>query len=311
MDKNKTVLINGRKYDARTGLPVDTRSRSGETTRTHSSAIHSPAQRTRTLAKRVSKKPIATTTRAQAAKKRPGGQVMDVARSPRISRFHTEPVVAKPTPTVEKPHTPPKPHPVVMQARAKQPPVIAPVPAKKSSTEIKREAVQAALAKPSAPKEPLKKPSRLRRTLLIITASIIVLAGLGIVTYINIPSLSVQVASLQAGIDAAYPKYRPDGYRIDGPITYNDGEVTMNFKANAGESHYSITQSQSTWDSSAVLDNVVRPKVGEQYLTSQEKGLTIYTYNGNAAWVNGGILYIIDGNAPLSNDQLRRIATSL
>lgn len=310
MDKNKTVLINGRKYDARTGLPVDTRSRGATPTRTHSSTIHASTQRTRTLARRVTKKPVANTNAA--GKKRQPGQVMDVARSPRISRFHTETITPQPVAKkIEKPTAPVRPHPVVMQARAKQAPAISPNVPKKTSAQVKKEAVSAALAKPSAPKELPKKPSKLRRTLLIVSSALLILIALGVVTYINMPSLSVQVASLQAGVDATYPKYRPDGYRIDGPITYNDGEVIMNFKSNTGDSHYTVTQSKSTWDSSAVLDNIVRPKAGEQYLTSQEKGLTIYTYNGNAAWVNGGVLYVIDGDAPLSNEQLRRIATSL
>jgi hypothetical protein len=60
-----------------------------------------------------------------------------------------------------------------------------------------------------------------------------------------------------------------------------------------------------------VLDNYVKEKAGDNYITYNERGLTIYTYNSNAAWVNNGVLYTIDGDAPLSSDQIRRIATSL
>ena len=137
-----------------------------------------------------------------------------------------------------------------------------------------------------------------------------VLVG-GYLTYMNLPVLSVKIAATQAGINATYPDYRPDGYKIDGPVSFTSGQVTINFVANTGTSRFSIKQSKSTWDSSAVLDNVVRPAVGEKYITNQEQGLTIYTYNGNATWVNGGILYNIQGDAPLSGDQLRHIATSL
>jgi len=125
------------------------------------------------------------------------------------------------------------------------------------------------------------------------------------------PSWSVHVAAGQAGIDATYPEYRPDGYSLDGPVTYNDGQVTIDFAANTGSSKFSLKQSKSSLDSSAVLDSIVHKKVGDKYITNQERGLTIYTYDGNATWVNAGILYSIDGNAPLSSEQIRRIATSL
>ena len=59
------------------------------------------------------------------------------------------------------------------------------------------------------------------------------------------------------------------------------------------------------------LENYVKEKSHDEYSTAQEKGLTIYNYGSNAAWVSGGILYTIDGDAPLSPDQIRKIATSV
>ena len=94
-------------------------------------------------------------------------------------------------------------------------------------------------------------------------------------------------------------------------MTYSDGEVNLTFKSNSNDSAYAINQKRSSWDSSAVLDNVVTPAVGENYTTTKERGLTIYTYEKGAAWANAGILYTITGNASLSGDQIRRIATSL
>ena len=125
------------------------------------------------------------------------------------------------------------------------------------------------------------------------------------------PSLSVRVAAAQAGIDASYPEYRPDGYSLRGTVAYKEGEVSMQFGANAGPQEFTVTQAKSSYDSVAVLDNHVKPASGEQYTTYNERGLTIYTYDSNAAWVNGGILYTITGDAPLSGEQIRRIATSL
>lgn len=133
----------------------------------------------------------------------------------------------------------------------------------------------------------------------------------GYLTYLNVPNLSVRVAAAQAGIDASYPGYRPDGYRLDGPVAYSDGEVRMQFAANTGDTGFTLNQTKSSWDSSALLENFVRSESDDEYTTSQEKGITIYSYDGNAAWVSGGILYTIDGDAPLSPDQIRRIATSV
>ena len=48
-----------------------------------------------------------------------------------------------------------------------------------------------------------------------------------------------------------------------------------------------------------------------KYATYNDAGLTIYTYGTDAAWVNGGVLYTVEGSANLSNEQIRRIATSL
>jgi hypothetical protein len=150
-----------------------------------------------------------------------------------------------------------------------------------------------------------------QRVVAILSATLaIVLLG-GYVTYLNMPALSVRVAAAQAGIDAGYPNYRPDGYALNGPVTYSQGEVAMNFKANGGNQTFTLNQSKSGWDSAALLDNYVTPKAGSDYTPYTERGLTIYTYGNNAAWVNGGILYTIQGNAPLSSTQMREIATSL
>jgi len=55
----------------------------------------------------------------------------------------------------------------------------------------------------------------------------------------------------------------------------------------------------------------VTREAGANYVTTKERGLTIYTYDSTAVWVSGGILYRIDSKAPLSGDQIRHIATSL
>ena len=245
------------------------------------------------------------------------GHSMDIARSKSIAHFSPRPTesIKKPTRTNQpkKMDIGPVRHPLstrVEKIRSDSKPSIN-SPNIKTSKEIKEEAIATALQ--AVPNKSTQKNSFLKRHFKFINIFSIGLAifiVIGCIVYLNMPAISVKVASVQAGIDATFPKYHPDGYSVDGPVTYNNNEVTINFRANAGNAKFSIKQSKSTWDSSAVKNKVEKDSNGE-FITTQEKGLTIYTYDGNAAWVNGNILYTITGDAPLSGDQIRRIATSL
>ena len=182
----------------------------------------------------------------------------------------------------------------------------------KSAKVIKQEAITKALNKSSTPVNPKNCFIRRNRKYInIFSVSIVILLLVGYFVYLNMPSISVRVASIQAGIHATYPEYHPDGYSVDGPVSYSNNEVTINFHANTGSSSFMIEQSESSWDSSALKIQVDKDSNNETS-ESQEGGLTIYSYGDNtkAAWVNGGILYTIIGDAKLSGDQIRRIATS-
>jgi hypothetical protein len=326
MQTNKTVIIKGRRYDAVTGLPVDkdavtlpAAARKVTTPRASTVAakeVHSTTQRSQTLNRRAAKKPV----------KRPQtGRHMDISRSKSISKFAPHPAaaatpksapvaVAKPAAakTISSPDIAPKTHPTAARAIARTAP--APKAAPKKSKQTKEAAISKALSTPT-PKPPkqkrIKKSWTKRFTILTALFALLVIAG--VLTFINLPVLSVGFAASQAGIKATYPEYRPDGYSLSQPVTFSDGEVTLVFKSNSSDTGYTIKQTRSSWDSSAVLDNVVRKQSGENYVTYTEKGLTIYSYEEtrNAAWVNAGILYEIETTAPLSGEQIRRIATSL
>jgi len=308
MDKNKIVTINGQRYDVQTGLPIAP-ARTADSSQKRaivSTNIHAATQKSRTLIRRVAKK----TTKPLARPVKTAGRTMDIARSSKITHFTSRTQSPTISATKESPDLPPTNHPIVSRALSNQKPA-ATAPIQKPAKEIKDEAIAAALAKPTVKNRKKSFLKRHPRTLSILSLFIVVALIGAYLTYLNMPNLSVRIASSRAGVEAQYPEYRPDGYSLDGPVTFSDGEVTINFKANTGNSKFTLKQTKSSWDSSAVLDNIVRKKAGEQYLTSQEHGITIFSYNGNAAWVNGGILYTIEGDAPLSSDQIRRIADSL
>ncbi len=318
MPSNKTVDVNGRAYDRVTGMPITTPTQKptpAERNVSAASSVHAAPQRSQTLHRRATKKP-GLLKRSQV------GRHMDIARSNDVARFSKEaqPQSAKPAQptTVAVANRPkhidigpakrPVTHPLARKAAAR--PVHAPATAKQT----KEAAIARALDAPKATsEEPLKQARRFfwSRRASIVTALLSILLLTGVITFFNLPTISVAVASSQADVAAVYPKYIPDGYHLAQPVGFKSGEVSLTFQSISNESKYIVTQATSSWDSSAVLDNIVRKEVGENYATNRERGLTIFTYDGNAAWVTGGILYTIDSSAPLSTDQVLRIASSL
>lgn len=333
----QTITINGVTYDSASGLrieanepqqapasapdkPTTERSASTSAATLHAAQAKSTTLNRQYVAKIASKQPVARAERPR----------QNIARSAQISKFAPHPVaVAQPT---RKPvmDIAPAAHPLVARAQAKQeqgkhvaqpstPQVhhaVAPA-ATTPSAVLKQEAIAQAVEQTAsrthaerAHTKQAKRHSK-SRFMSLSTAGIALMLLAGYFTYINMPNLSVRVAAAQAGIDASYPGYQPDGYSLSGPVAYSSGQVTMKFASNTGSQNFTVAQTKSNWDSGAVLDNFVKQKAGENYLTYNDQGLTIYTFDSNAAWVNGGILYTVSGDAPLSGDQIRRIATSM
>jgi len=183
-----------------------------------------------------------------------------------------------------------------------------------SSKELKELLIKERLAEVDTADAPKKKHRswfrRQPKLTTILTSTLAILLLGGYLTYINLPNISMRVAATRAGIAATFPSYNPDGYSFHGPITYSPGEVAIDFKSNTNNQNFTVDQKASNWDSQAVLDNLVN-KETDSYLTYQQQGLTIYAFNNKAAWVNGGLLYTIEGSATLSSDQILHIATSM
>jgi hypothetical protein len=304
----RTVTINGMMYDTHTGLPVVKPVSQSEfhpiktSSKVHpAGAIHRVAQKSQTLNRHVV---------------RPTSVQAHSHQSPAITKFAQHPAGIHNKSKRVMSDIGPVTHPMVAKAQQKlhTAPVTVGKSAPKSSHLIKEEAIAHAIAvapSHSANTTQSKPAKRYPRVLSIVSASFALLLLGGYFTYLNMPNLSVRVAAAQAGVNASYPAYHPDGYSINGPVAYSQGEVSMKFAANAGPQSFTITQSKSSWDSSALLDNYVTQKSNGNEVTNIVHGVTIYTYNDNAAWVNGGVLYKITGNAPLSSDQILHIATSM
>lgn len=317
MNKHTPVVINGVAYDAKTGLQlsnyqaavapkVGAAARKPVHAEQPAHNLHARTLRSQTLRREHLKNPSTTS----ASKPLPSS----IKRSAQISRYAQDvkpmkPPVQKGAAQRTMSDIAPVRHPVqeVVQQRMTN---SAPKPAAHvPSKQLKQQAITKALSE-STTKKPAKQSWR-PKTWSIMSASLAVTLLAGYFTYLTLPNISVRVAAAQAGIAATYPSYHPQGYRLNGPVAYTGGEVTMQFNSNTNAENFTVSQTKSSWDSSALLANYVEPAAGEQYITYTDSGLTIYVYDKGAAWVSNGILHTIEGDASLSNDQVRRIATSM
>ena len=129
---------------------------------------------------------------------------------------------------------------------------------------------------------------------------------------LNMPDITLRVAAMQTGIDAAYPSYVPRDYKLTN-ILSEDSKVTLNFRNDTTGGEFTLVEEKSSWDSNALLENFVKPSYGDNYSIIREQGLTIYTDDKSATWVNGGAMYRITsaGNEVLTKKQITAIANSL
>ena len=185
-------------------------------------------------------------------------------------------------------------------------------PVAKTAHQLKNEAIEKALSNEiisnKKARRRQKKGGALRWLNTFSVGFAVMLLG-GYLTYLSMPNISIKMAAVQSGIDAKYPGYKPDGYALNGPIKFKSGEVSMKYAYADGSSGYTITQQKSGWNSSAVKEFFSEKHKNPN--TTMIDGLTIYSGGKEAAWVNGGILYQISGDANLSSSQIEKIATSL
>ncbi|MBR3365612.1 hypothetical protein IKG48_00585 [Candidatus Saccharibacteria bacterium] len=180
--------------------------------------------------------------------------------------------------------------------------------AKAAAADATRAAIQEVATMEST--KPMKK-RRKTRAIIALGLSTAVVTVLGIFVIINLPNISVKVVAMQTGIEATYPSFIPRGYSLETVASDKGGKITMKF-VGPSDTSFTLVEENSTWDSSAVLNNYVRENFSASYSTMHEQGITYYSDPGAAAWVNGGIFYtIISHGKNLSREQIRNIVVSL
>lgn len=312
MEKKDAKSIKGHSYDPITGLPTGHRNKivNAATRPINSSAraIHGGVKKSQTLVRRATKKPVPV----KPLNPKTPGRSMDIAKSPMISRFGQKPAS---NPTLnDKTHKKPN---LVKPVSAPKSPVKPTVTAhtQPSSKELKEQVIKEAIDKIPPKNQKDKKIKKPIKKAAYVVLSLALFGLVGYVSYNFVPALSIRVSSSQAGINATYPSYTPDGYSFRGPILFNEGKVLIKYAENKGASSYQITETKSSWDSSAVKENIALSWANHSPSNFEEQGQTVYyslsSEDVKAAWVNGGILYQLSGDAKLDYDKIRRIVKSM
>ena len=173
----------------------------------------------------------------------------------------------------------------------------APAPAanKPSANELKEAAIKKALKtvenEQPAEEKTLKTSPKfgVGRIILALGCATVSILAIAYLVNINMPEFSLRVAAMQSGIDPTYPNYVPAGYSQNG-VSAEGEKIAMTFKHHNG-STFTLSEEKSSWDSTTLLNNYIKPEFKENYSTIREHGLTVYITPSAAAWVNGGIAY--------------------
>lgn len=196
------------------------------------------------------------------------------------------------------------PKPVPMQRQR----VAAPTPpAEQTEDDIFELAIaQATSHEEKAPKRRLSWKRKLANSAAVVVGLMVIAV---FVAYLNLPTIEVNVASMQAGFHATMPDYKTLGYTLNGTVKANSGKIAMSFSS--GDSQFTLTQTASDWDNQTLMETLASQS-DNMPKSIQSDGRTIYLTGANGAtWVNGGIRYNLTGNANLNNQEITSVADSM
>jgi hypothetical protein len=165
------------------------------------------------------------------------------------------------------------------------------------------------------PAKPPRKKRRLKKHFSLagyIVLALILLATVTYLIYLNVPAVSIKVASYRAEFTGTLPSYTPPGYKLNGPAGGKPGEIKLSYQSTSSNRSFVITQTPTNWDNQALKENYVSKQTDSEPITQQYNGLTVYQFGGKAVWVNGGKQYVVDTNgSQLGVDQVLKLAGSM
>lgn len=295
----------------------------------HSNHAARTVHKSRTLMRTAVKKPVMdmvhltpskptyeSTIQSSASYSTHSQQASRMHRAQNASKHHTVQKFAKPVSV----HTKITDLSVAPMPVANIPALAVATPTKPQPT-TSRDFVSSQLAKTiehtDAPAKNLKPKRRFVGTLkksplkgaLAVVASLFLVGGL--VTYFNLPSIEIALASKRAGITAKSPSDIPSNFALNRNIKTNNGIVTLEYSSRTDDRTISLTQQKLDTTTNSLEEDLVKQS-GREYQKFEVGGLTLYlTGPGTADWVDGGMRYTVSGNTGLSTDQLASIAMSL
>ena len=135
-------------------------------------------------------------------------------------------------------------------------------------------------------------------------------AVFAIVYFVSLNMPDVQFRATAVQLNATYPNYLPRNYSPT-EIASENNTTTLSFENHTTKERFSITEEKSSWDSNSLLNNYVKEEYGDNYTVVREQGLTIYSGDNKATWVNGGVVYKLKiQKGSLTKKQISSIAVS-
>lgn len=337
--QNDHIELNGYKYDARTGAmlgrsntsskPQPPKNMDGFVRRsklappknvtpkqaTPSHALHQKTTKSQTLMRHVVKKPAAPTQDSKASPLQQKRAIhADPQRIARAQQAEKSPHVSKfsgITPTMSPLEVKPAPENQAQSKEVEQKRALLPLSPFDMALQNAKSHEQQHIKSTSFRKKLAKRLRISPRAATISAGLVAVVVGGVLFANQHMPTLAVQLAAARAGVEARLPGYRPAGFSLAGPIEYSAGEITLQYQSNSDDRQFRVVQKKSDWNSQSLLENFITASE-KNYQTFQDKGKTIYIYEGNnATWVSGGVWYQVEGEASLNSDQLLRIASGL
>ncbi|MBR2587240.1 DUF4367 domain-containing protein [Candidatus Saccharibacteria bacterium] len=276
-----------------------------------SSASHRRVQRSTTLNRKYVKKPAKVAAVDSVAKRRAEDLKRRQALADKINRERLAALKAgKTLREASVPPAAPKPLSATIERS-----LVSPAKSERA-TKVKDSAVKSALQSVAnlesnssssiAPKRTLGA----KKLLLAFGCAALAVGVVGYFVSMNTPDISVRVAAMQTGIDAAYPTYVPRGYSLS-DIVSEDKKISMSFSGSDKDS-FTLSEEKTAWDNETLESSFVKATWGNNYTSVREQGITIFISGSSATWINGNILYKITASGNnLTKKQIKSIVTSL
>lgn len=136
-------------------------------------------------------------------------------------------------------------------------------------------------------------------------SALLVIAGFA--TYLNMPSLQIRVAGLEAGVSTVNPNFSKAGFSYTG-VSASQSKRVIGLKT--AEATYSLVQQPTNWAGGQMVDHIssVSASGTPNFKTVQFGDQTVYRLNnGNATWVKNGTWYQLNGDRAVGDQQLRSL----